>query len=152
MAEIIHKIGLKAPLSQVYAAISSVEGVAGWWTRETTGSGQLSGAIDVVFRTPAGDEKGRMTFELTRLVPGEQVTWRFTAGPEEWVGTEVTFALARRGDFTILLFGHRNWPEAEEFMAHCSMKWATFLLSLKQLVETGEGRPSPHDLKIDDWN
>jgi hypothetical protein len=32
------------------------------------------------------------------------------------------------------------------------MKWATFLLSLKELVETGHGKPSPHDLKIDNWN
>jgi hypothetical protein len=32
------------------------------------------------------------------------------------------------------------------------MKWATFMLSLKQLVETGTGRPSPVDFKIDNWN
>jgi hypothetical protein len=32
------------------------------------------------------------------------------------------------------------------------MKWATFLLSLRELLETGKGRPSPDDLKIDNWN
>jgi hypothetical protein len=32
------------------------------------------------------------------------------------------------------------------------MKWATFLLSLRDYVETGKGKPSPHDLKIDNWN
>jgi hypothetical protein len=32
------------------------------------------------------------------------------------------------------------------------MKWGTFLLSLKQLIETGKGRPAPDDLKIDNWN
>jgi len=32
------------------------------------------------------------------------------------------------------------------------MKWATFLLSLKDLVETGKGKPAPDDLKIDNWN
>jgi len=32
------------------------------------------------------------------------------------------------------------------------MKWATFLLSLREYVETGTGKPSPHDLKIDNWN
>jgi hypothetical protein len=25
-------------------------------------------------------------------------------------------------------------------------------LSLKQLVETGKGKPSPQDIKIDNWN
>jgi hypothetical protein len=56
------------------------------------------------------------------------------------------------GDMTVLLFGHRNWREPIEFTAHCSMKWAVFLLSLRDFVETGKGRPSPNDLKIDNWN
>jgi hypothetical protein len=30
MVDIIHRIGIKAPLSQVYAAVSTVDGVAGW--------------------------------------------------------------------------------------------------------------------------
>jgi hypothetical protein len=32
------------------------------------------------------------------------------------------------------------------------MKWATFLLSLRKLAETGKGEPSPNDMKIDNWN
>jgi uncharacterized protein YndB with AHSA1/START domain len=151
MANIIHKVGIKAPLNKVYAAIASVEGVAGWWTKETSGDAKLGGTMTVAFRDH-GEEKGRMNFELTKLEPNEKVVWRFTSGPEEWLGTEVTFNLAQRGDMTVVLFGHNNWPEAKEFMAHCSTKWATFLLSLKQLAETGEGRPAPNDVKIDDWN
>jgi uncharacterized protein YndB with AHSA1/START domain len=152
MVDIIHKIGINAPLSKVYAAVSSVEGIAGWWTRETSGDAKLGGTVSVLFRSPNGDEKGRMGFELVKLVPGERVVWRFSSGPQEWLGTEVTFELLRREDMTIVVFGHRQWSEAKEFMAHCSMKWATFLLSLRQLLETGEGRPAPIDLKIDDWN
>lgn len=149
MPDIVHRVGIKAPLSKVYAAVSSPDGVAGWWTKETTGTG---GSMEVVFRSPAGKEVGRMTFDVTRLVPNKEVHWRCTAGPEEWVGTDVTFQLAQDGDMTVLVFGHRNWREQVEFMAHCSMKWATFLLSLRQLAETGVGRPAPDDLKIDNWN
>jgi hypothetical protein len=32
------------------------------------------------------------------------------------------------------------------------MKWAVFLLSLRDLVERGKGKPAPEDLKIDNWN
>jgi hypothetical protein len=53
---------------------------------------------------------------------------------------------------TIVVFGHRNWREPAEFMAHCSMKWAVFLMSLRELLETGTGRPAPGDVKIDNWN
>jgi uncharacterized protein YndB with AHSA1/START domain len=63
------------------------------------------------------------------------VHWRIKSGPEEWVGTDVTFELSQVGEDVLVLFGHRNWREAVEFTAHCSMKWATFLLSLKALVE-----------------
>ncbi|MDT4925124.1 MAG: hypothetical protein QOG01_2837, partial [Pseudonocardiales bacterium] len=31
-------------------------------------------------------------------------------------------------------------------------KWGVFLLSLKSLLETGEGAPEPRDIKIDNWN
>ena len=37
-------------------------------------------------------------------------------------------------------------------MYHCSTKWATFLMSLKMLVETGKGEPAPRDVKISNWH
>jgi len=151
MVDIIHRIGIKAPISKVQAALSTVAGVAGWWTRETSGEPELGGRLQVVFRSSAGDEIGKMQFELKKC-SAEEVIWHFTAGPEEWLGTDVTFALSQQGESTIVLFGHRNWREAVEFTAHCSMKWAVFLLSLRQLVETGSGSPAPNDLKIDNWN
>jgi len=152
MVDIVHRIGIKAPPSQVYAALSTVEGVAGWWTKETSGDAKLGGVLKVLFRDPAGKEMGQMDFALCKLAPNQEVSWRFTAGPPEWLGTDVTFSLSQEGDTTLVLFGHRNWREPVEFMAHCSMKWAVFLLSLRQLVETGHGQPAPDDLKIDNWN
>ena len=86
-----------------------------------------------------------MVFDVTKMDPDKEVRWRFTAGPEEWVGTDVTFQFSRDGDMTLLVFGHRNWREQVEFMAHCSMKWATFMLSLRQLAETGMGQPAPEE-------
>ena len=151
MADIIHRIGIKAPLSKVYQAVTTVEGVAGWWTRETTRAPGPGGDVKVRFHSPKGDEIGFMDFQVAELGP-QEVRWRVKAGPADWVGTELTFNLSREGDYTVLLFGHRNWREATESTAHCSMKWATFLLSLRGLVETGQGRPAPDDLKIDNWN
>ena len=151
MIDIIHRIGIKAPVTEVYEAIASVEGVAGWWTKETTGEARVGGTINVFFRDH-GVEKGRMDLEVLNLTPAKEVQWRVMSGPPEWVGTDVTFSLSQEDEYTVLLFGHRNWREAVEFTAHCSMKWATFLLSLRDLVEKGEGSPSPDDLKIDNWN
>lgn len=152
MTDIIHRVGIKAPLSKVYAALSTIEGVAGWWTTATTGISKPGETINFEFLTPAGERVGAMTMQVAALDPDRLVHWRCTAGPEEWIGTDVVFKLEQQDHYTIVRFGHRNWREAVEFTEHCSMKWAIFLLSLKQLVETGEGRPSPNDIKIDNWN
>jgi uncharacterized protein YndB with AHSA1/START domain len=47
MIDIIHRVGIKAPVSKVYAALSTIEGVAGWWTGETTGFSRSGGNIDI---------------------------------------------------------------------------------------------------------
>ncbi len=90
--------------------------------------------------------------DVQELGDNKDVRWHCVEGPEEWVGTEITFQLSEQDGQTIVLFGHRNWREAVEATAHCSMKWVIFLLSLREYVETGKGKPSPYDLKIDNWN
>lgn len=152
MVDIIHRVGIKASAAKVYDALSTVEGVAGWWTSDTIGDPRVGGALTFRFHSPAGVELGAIEMKVLELIPEKSVRWQVVSGPEEWVGTEIDFAISQADGLTIVIFGHRNWREAVEFMAHCSMKWATFLLSLRELVETGTGRPAPADLKIDNWN
>ena len=89
---------------------------------------------------------------MVELSPPKRVVWATVEEPDEWVGTTVSFDIEQDGDFTIILFEHRGWKEPSEFMHHCSTKWATFLMSLKELLETGTGAPSPRDLAISNWH
>lgn len=152
MVHIIHRIGIKATPGKVYKALSTIEGLAHWWTEETAGDEVIGGKIRFTFRTAEGAIKGEMLMEVKELDEAQRVSWKCVDGPEEWVGTDITFDLSQQDDQTIILFAHRNWREAIEFTAHCSTKWAVFLLSLRDYVETGKGKPSPDDLKIDNWN
>jgi hypothetical protein len=152
MVDIIHRVGMKVSASSVYAAVATVEGVAAWWSRETTGTSKVGGSMKARFLTPGGEEIGTIGWKVTALDPDRKVQWRITEGPPEWIGTDVVFEVHREGDWTLLKFGHRNWREEVDFMGHCSTKWAVFLMSLKELVETGTGKPSPVDVKIDSWN
>ena len=113
MVDIIHRIGIKAPAAKVYEALATAQGVAGWWTRETTGTAKVGGKVNVRFHKD-GNEIGQMDFEMTSLDPDREVRWRILAGPPEWVGTDVTFQLTQDGDMTIVVFGHRGWKEAVE--------------------------------------
>jgi uncharacterized protein YndB with AHSA1/START domain len=150
--DIVHRVGIEAPVSEVYAALATIDGLAGWWTTATSGDSTVGGVIAFRFQDEHGTEIGGFDMQVLDLVPGRTVRWRVTAGPPEWIGTDVEFDLSREGAFTIVLFAHRGWREQVPFMAHCSTKWATFLLSLRDRVETGTGRPAPHDLRIGDWH
>ena len=146
--DILHRVGVKTPTPEkVYDALTTVEGLSGWWTDDTKGDSGPGGVI--AFRFPP---VGGFDMEVTELVPGERVRWRVVDGPPEWIGTHVDWDLRQDDRHTLVRFTHEGWAEPVDFMRHCSTKWATFLLSLKSLVETGSGAPSPDDVKIDTWN
>ncbi|MEZ5652774.1 MAG: hypothetical protein R3E87_19735 [Burkholderiaceae bacterium] len=52
----------------------------------------------------------------------------------------------------IVLFSHEGWPERVGVMHRHSRPWPVRLMSLKSLVKAGRGQPSPHDIKLDNWN
>ena len=138
MVDILHRVGVESPSPEkVYDALTSVDGLAGWWSDDTKGVAEVGGVLQ--FRFPAGG----FDMEVVEQRPSELVAWKVIDGPEEWVGTTIDSQLRQDGDHTIVLFKHQGWKEPVEFMHHCSTKWATYLMSLKSLVETGEGAPSP---------
>lgn len=152
MVDINHRIGIKSPIENVYKALTSIEGLSGWWTKEATGDANQGGKIEFVFKSPEGELKGKMVMEVTAHEFNKKIQWRCLEGPAEWIGTDIRFELKQEGEMTIVLFSHLNWKEVVEMTYHCSMKWAVFLLSLRDFVMTGRGQPSPGDLKIDNWN
>ena len=151
MVDILHRVGIKAPLDQVYRALATREGIAGWWTTDTQGDSKVGGMIKTLF-TSDGKVLGGFDLKVVELEPGKRVLWQVVEGPAEWIGTKISFDLKLEEEFSIILFKHEGWKEPVEFMYHCSTKWATFLMSLKALVETGKGAPSPGDVQISNWH
>ena len=151
MADILHRVGIRSSTDQVYRALATREGLAGWWTEDTRGESKVGGALGFHF-SAGGVEVGSFQMEVLALEPDKRVLWQVVAGPEEWIGTQLSFELKQEDDYAIVLFKHQGWKAPVEFMHHCSTKWAVFLLSLKALLETGKGAPSPDDSKIDNWN
>ena len=151
MVDILHRVGIKASLDEVYRALATREGLAGWWTANTQGASKVGEALQFRFRAD-GKEIGGFDMNVLELKPGKRVLWQVVEGPAEWIGTKISFELKQEGDYSIVLFKHQGWKEPVEFMHHCSTKWATFLMSLKSLVETGKGQPSPDDVRIGNWH
>lgn len=147
MADILHKIGIKSSTSKrVYQALTTLQGLSGWWTGSTYGEAEKIGGI-IQFRFNSGG----FDMEVVDLEGERYVLWRVVDGPEEWVGTMIHFDIQQEADWTIILFCHQGWRSPGEFMHHCNTKWAVFLLSLKALLETGAGTPAPNETKLDAW-
>ncbi len=147
MPDIIHRVGIKSSSPRdTYKALTTREGLSAWWTNDTKGESKVGGVIQFRF----GDSGG-FDMKVLELDPAKCVLWEVVDGPAEWIGTHVHFDLKQEDDFTIVLFKHQGWKEPVEFMHHCITKWATFLMSLKSLLETGQGAPHPNDVSIDNW-
>jgi hypothetical protein len=146
MPDILHKVGIKSSsLNEVYKSLIAPEGLSAWWTTNTQGETKVGGVLQ--FRFGAGG----FDMKVLELRPARRVLWQVVDGPEEWIGTKISFDLDQRGDWTIVLFKHEGWKEPVEFMHHCSTKWGIFLLSLKLFLETGNGAPWPNEIKLDSW-
>jgi hypothetical protein len=151
MVDILHRVGIKAPLAKVYEAVATREGLAGWWTNDTRGVSKVGEVVNFHF-TNGGQEIGRFDMKVLELKANQRVLWEVVGGLGEWIGTKISFDLKVDGDYVIVLFKHADWKEPSEGMHHCTTKWAIFMMSLKTLCETGKGQASPNDVKIDNWN
>lgn len=142
MAEILHKLSINAPRERIYEALSTRQGLEQWWTTTTDGISVPDELLTFRFGEHA------IEMRVTEMTPGHRVAWECTKSGPEWVGTKLSFELTEENGKTTLHFGHRGWADASDFYSHCSMRWAMFLLSLRELAETGKGRPFPYALPI----
>ena len=144
MIDMHHRIGINASVEAVYVALTTDEGLTKWWTNDVSGAGEVGSTIKFRFHGGGPD------VTVTKLITNKTVCWKHSGSiPEAWSGTEIKFQLATEDNQTYVNFTHANWAEPTNFMAHCNMKWAVFLLSLKDALETGTGNPFPNDIQID---
>jgi uncharacterized protein YndB with AHSA1/START domain len=144
MVNISHRIGIKASLEDIYEALTTDDGLKKWWTNDISGAGIVGSTIKFRFNGGGPD------FTVTKLIPNKTVCWQHSGNiPEPWINTEISFQLEASEGQTFVNFTHAYWNENNDFMAHCNTKWAVFLLSLKNALETGKGTPFPNDIQID---
>src|SRR5690242_11045308 len=105
MVDILHRVGIKAPLDKVYAALTTRDGLAGWWTTRTKGESKVGEVVTFRF-TEKGSEIGGFDMKVLELQPAARVLWEVVDGPAEWIGTKVSFELKQEEGWAIVLFKH----------------------------------------------
>jgi hypothetical protein len=145
MEAIRHRLGIEAPRAQAAEKLTTIEGLATWWTHDVTGDPGVGGTLEFSF----GGPDRSLSMHVVEASE-ERVVWECTEGPDEWVGNPFTFELEQTDHETVVMFT-QVWREPGDFMAHCSTKWAYFLLGLKAGLEGGKATPYPGELQISSW-
>jgi uncharacterized protein YndB with AHSA1/START domain len=139
---------LEADPQTVYAALTTQEGLRGWWTPDCDAQTHIGGTIHFRFGPNS------KTMRIERLDRPDvqrkgEVYWLCTESQivmesgcsDEWVGTQLHFRLTREGKNTRLDFEHIGLvPELKCYEA-CNDGWQYFLASLQQFVKMGRGTP-----------
>ena len=144
MATIYHQIGVKTSLENSFNAVASLEGITAWWTK-TTGNPLLDGDLTFSF----GDID--IIASVTGFQENKSIEWTVRGDEGEWLHTRICFKFVERDGQTLINFQHAGWKDTTEMFAHCSTKWAVFLISMKKYLETGQGRPFPTDEPINHY-
>jgi uncharacterized protein YndB with AHSA1/START domain len=149
MPDILHRVSIDAPPSQVHELVSTPDGVARWWTgRPVEGEAGVGRQLSVFF----GDADAPAAVVRTESDQPDEVVWRVIEGPDAWIDTTISFALREEPNgATTLLFTHAGWRQASEFMSGCSTNWGAYLTSLKLGVE-GLGFHAFPDGEISRWS
>lgn len=138
LKSICHRLLIEAPAETIYTALTTQEGLAGWWTPETVAKPEVGSILRFSFGPDYFKE-----MQVVALKPYSKVAWRCLKAFDEWIGTTLTFELEPHAKGTVLFFRHDGWAAYTKEFASCTYDWALFFRSLKFLCETGKGFPYP---------
>ena len=136
MAPISHEIRINAPRDRVFEALSTLEGIKGWYTPNLDGT--VAEGRTATFRF-TGREPFRWRF--AELSP-TRVRWECIEGPGAAAGTTVTYRLSETSDGrTAVTFDHEGWPESHGSFTTCNTLWGMLMGHLKDYVEAAAPAP-----------
>lgn len=139
MPDIMHYLKIHAPADEVYRAITTADGIRGWWTRDAA----LEPKVGSIGEFGFNGRRFVAILKIVELKQPTQVKWQITNSA--WSGDTIEFDPSAEEKDTRLFFAHRGFAQADQRYASATTRWGFYLLSLKQYLETGKGRPNPDD-------
>jgi uncharacterized protein YndB with AHSA1/START domain len=145
MASYTKSLRIRAPPRKLYEAVSTVQGLKGWWSDNTDAE---NGDITVRF-----SGKNFQTLRLLDHTPDKTVVWEWIAQyfpqegatqTDEWVGTRVSFDIQANPDgSSVLSFTHIGPTPQLTCYVKCVGGWDHYLKCLQAYCETGRSTPYP---------
>ena len=143
MARVRHRVGIAGEINEIFRALHEPDGLDGWWATATDGTPEEGHALNLRF-----SEVVTLSFRIETLTQIALVGLRCVSGPYPWQGSSLSFVLEQDSDQVWVELLHENAAASEDDFLYFSTKWTCYLLSLRDLIEHGTGRPYPNDVKI----
>jgi uncharacterized protein YndB with AHSA1/START domain len=142
MPDIMHIIQIDATPERVFQALTTADGIHGWWTRDAVIDAKVGGIGEFGFFDRLFVSKVR----IEEFEPPTRVTWKPIANtPGLWDDTLITFDIRPDTNTggTLVSLVHRGYKQPDEIYGRFTTGWGYYLISLRQYLETGQGGPAP---------
>jgi uncharacterized protein YndB with AHSA1/START domain len=128
---------IDADAATVYRAISTSEGVRGWFTSEAE-IGEGPGARH---RLSFPDIPAPWELSVDRAEEPRTLTLSVVVGPPHWTDTTMTYEIVDRPEGGVVLnFDHTDFATVDD-VRHWTIGWVDKILSLRKYAETGVPDP-----------
>ncbi len=141
MKTIHHVFDVAAGAEAVFDALTTAEGLAGWWSTRVATTGELGTIVDFTFV-----EGFNPDMEITALERPTKVEWRCVGGHEPWQDNTFVFTVEAGGDPSggqsrVRFWQHYARELDDDSYGIYNYNWAFYLESLRLLLTEGAGKP-----------
>ncbi|MDT9688965.1 SRPBCC domain-containing protein [Streptomyces sp. P9(2023)] len=139
MPDIALQIHVASDPATVYRAISTGEGVAGWFTT----AAEIGEGVGALHRLSFPGAPMTWDFRVDQAEDGKLLAQTVQGGPPQWLDTKLRYALEEHPEGgTLVRFDHTGFAEIDDMFREVTMGWAGMFMRLKEYVEGG--RPVPY--------
>lgn len=100
MVEIRHFITIETTPMEVYSALTSDQGLRGWWTADSRTESRVGGSAEFGF----DNKQAVFRMRIEELEFGKRVVWKCEGDHPEWAGTRLAWEIEPADGATDLRF------------------------------------------------
>jgi uncharacterized protein YndB with AHSA1/START domain len=132
---ILFRFDVDAAPQGVLQALTTTEGIRGFWTSRADVPPEVGGTLKLGFPVAP------LPFDL-RLEQSDDrtVAWRTESFPPHWVGTTIRWDVEPRDEGSTVNFRHDGFSE-DGHAGHAAFTWGQIMVQLKKYAESGHPAP-----------
>lgn len=138
MTKTTHQIAINASTKAVFDAITTVEGLKGWYAKDVKGLPGKGGEFTLSFTR----HEGPFHWTVANVATDTEIHWQCKEGPGRAAGTKASFRVSGGGnDKTVIDFEHDGFEDTDEKITICNTLWGGLMTHLKKYAETDKPDP-----------